>query len=120
MHELVPLIHPANQYYVNRYLYMHVINHIEAILRFTKDVGADGRSPKLRELALSYADIQEATLMANLQEMSYIISSPADANLVAGGARVETVSPLQFQCGFTDWWNTVDISSSTFAAQSTS
>lgn len=95
MHELLPLIHPANQYYVDRYLYSYVVDHIEAIIRSTKDVGADRQSPQLSELALFYADIQEAALKTNLEEVSYIISSPADANLVAGATRAETVSLLQ-------------------------
>ncbi|KAF5325471.1 hypothetical protein D9619_010061 [Psilocybe cf. subviscida] len=92
MHELLPLIHPGNQRYVDRYLDCYVMGHIEAALRSTKDVGVDRQSPQLKELALFYADIQETALKTNLEEMSYIISSPADANLVVGAARVEAAS----------------------------
>jgi predicted metal-dependent HD superfamily phosphohydrolase len=94
MHELLPLIHPANQRHVNWYLDCYSMRHIEAMLRSTKDVGVDKQSPQLKQLALFYADMQETALKTNLEEISYIISSPADANLVAGASRVEAVSIL--------------------------
>jgi hypothetical protein len=86
------LIHPANLRYVNWYLDCYSMRHIEAMLRSTKDVGVDKQNPQLKQLALAYADIQETALKTNLEEMSFIISSPADANLVAGAFRVEAVS----------------------------
>lgn len=92
MHELLPLIHPANQRYVDWYMDSYSMRNIEAMLRSTKDVGVDKQSPQLKELASFYADCQETALKTNLKEMSYIISSTSDANLVAGAGRVESVS----------------------------
>ncbi|KAF5325476.1 hypothetical protein D9619_010064 [Psilocybe cf. subviscida] len=87
MHELLPLIHPGNQRHVDRFLDSYSMRNVEAMLRSTKDVGVDRQSSQLKELASFYADSQEAALKTNLREMSYKISSPTDANLVAGAAR---------------------------------
>lgn len=105
MHELLPLIHPANQFYVDQYLDSYTMGHIEAMLWSTQEVGVDRRSAKLKQLALFYSYIQEDALKTNLKELSYIISSPADANLIAGAgaARVESASTfIQADILFTD------------------
>ncbi|KAF5325410.1 hypothetical protein D9619_010003 [Psilocybe cf. subviscida] len=96
MHELLPSLHPANRVYVDEYLDGYTMETIESILRSTKSV-TDGQHSQIAELAQVYADAQEAALRTNLEEVSYVISSVADATLVAGPARAESwIYPLLY------------------------
>lgn len=98
MHELLPSLHPANRVYVDEYLNGYSMDTIEGILRSTKSV-TDGQQSQIAELAQFYTDTQETALRTNLKEVSYVISSVADATLVAGPARAESVgSILLFEC----------------------
>lgn len=93
MHELLPSLHPANRVYVDEYLDMYSMEIVEGILRSTKSV-TDSQHSQIADLAQFYADVQEAALKKNLTELSYVISSVGDANLVAGTARAESVRPM--------------------------
>lgn len=50
------------------------------------------KDSKLSEIAESMATIQKKQLLANLQEVSFLIKSASDAVLIAGPDRIETVS----------------------------
>jgi hypothetical protein len=91
MHELLPSLHPANRVYVDEYLNGYSVQNIEGILRSTKSVTDGQHNSQITELAQFYADAQESALRTNLKEVSYVISSVADATLVAGPARAESV-----------------------------
>ncbi|KAF5325408.1 hypothetical protein D9619_010005 [Psilocybe cf. subviscida] len=96
MHELLPSLHPANRVYVDEYLNGYSMDTIEGILRSTKSV-TDGQQSQIAELAQFYTDTQETALRTNLKEVSYVISSVADATLVAGPARAESwIYPLLY------------------------
>ncbi|KAF5325407.1 hypothetical protein D9619_010006 [Psilocybe cf. subviscida] len=96
MHEILPSLHPANRVYVDHYLDGNSIGTIEGILRSTKSV-THAQHGQIAELAQFYADAQETALRTNLQEVSYLISSVADATLVAGPARAESwIYPLLY------------------------
>jgi hypothetical protein len=94
MYELLPSLHPANRVYVDEYLNGYSMDTIEGILRSTKNVTDGQNSTQIAELAQFYADTQESALRTNLQEVSYVISSVADATLVAGPARAESVRAI--------------------------
>lgn len=91
MHEFLPSLHPANRVYVDEYLNGYSMDTIEGILRCTKSVTDGQHNSQISDLAQFYADTQENALRTNLKEVSYVISSVADATLVAGPARAESV-----------------------------
>lgn len=92
MHELLPSLHPANRVFVDAYLNGYCMDTIEGILRSTKSVtDCNSQQSQITTLAQFYADAQETALRTNLKEVSYVISSVADATLVAGPARAESV-----------------------------
>lgn len=92
MHKMVVSLHPLNKKFAYMYLDDYVIDRIEAILRPIHSIPSDTpRDPKLVDIATSMAALQEQRLRSNLKEMSYLIQTEADARLIAGPERVETV-----------------------------
>lgn len=66
---------------------------VEGILRPIRPLPQDmSRDPPLEELATSIATAHEERLKKNLEELSYVLRSPADITLVIGNGRLETVS----------------------------
>ncbi|KAF5325246.1 hypothetical protein D9619_010120 [Psilocybe cf. subviscida] len=98
MHDLLPLVHPANYVIVDDYLDSYAVVYLEALLRSTKEPPSNYRlDSKLSDLAASYAVRHENLLKDNLDTISYSISSDADVTLVAGSARVESwIYPLLY------------------------
>jgi hypothetical protein len=97
MHELLPLVHPGNYVIVDDYLDSYGILYVEALLRSTKELPSNYRlDSKLSDLAVSYTAHHENILKKNLDTISFSISSHADVTLVAGSARVETVSSMPY------------------------
>lgn len=72
---------------------------IEGILRSIRPLPqGDPRDPPLVDLASSIATAQEERLKKNLEELSYVLRSPADVALVIGSGRLETVSWSIYNC----------------------
>ena len=93
MHDLLPLVHPANCVVVDDYLDSYGILYVEALLRSTKELPTNYQfDSRLSDLAASYVRRHENILKNNLDTISFSISSDADVNLVTGSSRAETVS----------------------------
>lgn len=93
MHEAVPAIHTANCVWVTAYPDCYPIQCIEGLLRSTLDV-QDKQNSRLSELAEFYANIQESSIRSKLEAASYTLASEADACLVGGTGRPESVSDV--------------------------
>lgn len=97
MHKAFKTVLWANQPYVDDYLNSMAILTVEGIIRSIKPLPeAAEKEPKLMEIVETLRVSQEELLLANVQEMSYLLQSPADVTVVVGSGRVETVSRLKF------------------------
>jgi len=86
----------ANQPYADDYLNSWAILNLEGIMRSIKTLPeGSGKEPKLTELAESMRNSQEALILSNLKEVSFILESPADVAIVTGEGRVEKVSRIE-------------------------
>ncbi|KAF8966317.1 hypothetical protein BDZ97DRAFT_1917696 [Flammula alnicola] len=98
MHDALPSIHLANRSYIDEYLSEIPFRRVEAVLRSIRPLpdSADKES-KLSEMANSIANAELQRLLANLNEMSFILESSLDVNAVGGTERVETwILPLLY------------------------
>lgn len=85
------MIHTANIVWVTEYLDCYALQWIEGLLRFTLEFQGK-RNGQLSALAEFYANIQESSLKCKLEAASYQLASEADARLVGGTDRPESVS----------------------------
>ncbi|PPQ88388.1 hypothetical protein CVT25_011267 [Psilocybe cyanescens] len=91
MHKAFKTVLWANQPYVDDYLNSMAILTVEGIIRSIKPLPeAAEKEPKLMEIVETLRVSQEELLLANVQEMSYLLQSPADVTVVVGSGRVET------------------------------
>ncbi|KAF8912168.1 hypothetical protein CPB84DRAFT_1957799 [Gymnopilus junonius] len=96
MLQAIDSIHPANRAFADYYFNANILRRVEALVRSIKPIPVNtSKDSKLSEMAESMASLQEKRLLANLQEVSFIIKSTSDVRLIAGSSRIETwILPL--------------------------
>lgn len=93
MHVMASKVLSVNRKLTDLYMDDWDYFRIEGILRPIRPLPQDvPRDPPLAGLASSIAKAQEERLKKNLEELSYVLRSPADVALVTGSERLETVS----------------------------
>ena len=92
IHQALSSVHPANRSYAEEYMSNKSFNVLEAMLRSVTPLPDNTRiDAKLAGIADSMSTLLESRLMMNLEEMSFVLESPATVNLVVGSGRIETV-----------------------------
>lgn len=92
IHQALSSVHPANRSYAEEYMSNKSFNVLEAMLRSVTPLADNTRiDADLAGMANELSTLLESRLLMNLEEMSFVLESPATVNLVVGSGRVETV-----------------------------
>lgn len=91
MHQASDDVHIANTAFVDSYLNCPGIIYMDGLFESLRASPQDN-APELSEVASSIAKSQEDRILASLTDVSFIIQSPSEVELIGGFERIETVS----------------------------
>lgn len=92
IHRVVLHVYPPNRAYADEYMSNKSFNTLEALLRSITPLPDKARiDSRLADIVESMSSLMETRLMKNLEEMHFVLESPATVNLVVGTGRVEAV-----------------------------
>ncbi len=88
IHQALSSVHPANRSYAEEYMSNKSFNVLEAMLRSVTPLADNTRiDADLAGMANELSTLLESRLLMNLEEMSFVLESPATVNLVVGSGR---------------------------------